>query len=56
MVLSLKQIERKVIKLNKWLSNHPKTHFDYPLKEQNRNFYVGKLCQMDENNLTEIKI
>lgn len=49
-------LERKVEQLNKWMQNHPVTHFSYNQKKQNHSYYMGKLCDMDDLGLKTIKI
>ena len=56
MIVTKIALQRKIDQVNKWLKNHPKTHFSYGLKTQNRNYYVGKMCIMDESELKKIKI
>lgn len=48
-------LERKVAQLNQWLQDNPK-HNMYKLKENNRNYYVNKLIELEENKLETIKI
>lgn len=49
-------LERKISELNHWLNNTPKTHFEYAFKTQNRNYYVKKIIELEENNLSIIKV
>lgn len=49
-------LERKIEKTNNWIQNTPTSHFMFLQRVQNRNFYVGKLCEMDEQGLNTIKI
>ncbi len=48
-------LERKVASLNKWLEKNPK-HNMYKLKENNRNYYVRKLIELEEKELPTIKV
>lgn len=56
MNVSKHYLERKIKATNNWLLNHPETHHAYSLKMQNRNYYIDKLCTMDELGLEVIKI
>ena len=56
MMMNKMSLENKVSKLNEWLQNHPETHFAYAQKKQNRDYFVNKLCDMDELGLNVIKI
>ena len=56
MEVSAKYLERKISKINRWLDRNPKTHFSYKQFEQNRNYYVHKLCEMDDKKIETIKI
>lgn len=49
-------LERKISELNKWLMNHNEAHFEYKQKLHNRNYYVNKLIELEENNLKTVKI
>lgn len=50
-------LENKISELNNWLKKHEKgIHFEYAQKLHNRNFYVKKLIELEENNLESIKI
>lgn len=49
-------LERKVAGLNTWLTENSPAHFQYKQKERNRNYYVNKLIELEENELTTIKI
>ncbi len=44
MIVNAHNLEVRVATINKWLENHPTTHFDYKQKEQNRDYYINKLC------------
>ena len=56
MTVNKEYLERKVSKLNEWMQSTPTTHFMFSQKVQNRNYYVGKIIQMDEQGLNTIKI
>ena len=56
MTVDANYLERKINSLNNWLQHHPETHHAYSQKRQNRDYYVGKLCDMDELNIATIKI
>lgn len=56
MIVTKPILERKVNLLNDWLQNHPRTHVAYNRKIQNRNYYVNRLCDMDELEVETIKI
>lgn len=49
-------IENKVKELNEWLQSNKIDHPDYKQKTHNRNFYVDKLIEMDENGLEKVTI
>ena len=49
-------LENKVKSLNEWLQEKKETHFEYKQKLQNRNYYVGKLIELEEQQLTHIKV
>lgn len=49
-------LERKVAGLNEWLTNNGPAHFEFKQKTHNRNYYVNKLIELEENNLKTIKI
>lgn len=50
--VSAKKLEKIINSLNKWLQE-PINRYrnDYKLKEANRNYYVGKLIEMEETGL-----
>lgn len=56
MIITAPALETRVKNLNDWLQNHPTTHYLYAQKKQNRDYYVRKLCEMDELQLKTIKI
>lgn len=50
-------LETKVQELNEWIRIHENTkHPQLNEKLQNRNYYVNKLVEMDDNELEKIKI
>lgn len=49
-------LEWKIAKLNQWLIDRHPDHNMYKLKTANRNYYVSKLIELEENNLETIKI
>lgn len=49
-------LEKKIHSLNKWLMEHNDVHFEYKQKLHNRNYYVNKLIELEENNLKTVKI
>ena len=49
-------LENKVAELNDWLQNHHKLDPLYTQKEQQRNYYVSKLSEIDEYDLKTIEI
>lgn len=49
-------LENKIADLNNWLFENDEKHFQYAQKKQNRDFYVNKLIELEENNLKEIKV
>lgn len=56
MTVSREFIENKVKELNEWLQANKISHPDYKQKTHNRNFYVDKLIEMDENGLEKVTI
>lgn len=56
MKVSKEYIENKVKELNEWLQANKSTDPDYKQKTHNRNFYVDKLIEMDENGLEKVTI
>lgn len=57
MNVSKKWLESKIKELNDWLQLHEKgIHFEYAQKKQNRDYYVRKLIELEENNLEKIKV
>lgn len=57
MNVSKQWLENKIKELNDWLQLHEKgIHFEYAQKKQNRDYYVRKLIELEENNLEKIKV
>lgn len=56
MTVSKIWLENKIGELNKWLFENNEKHFQYALKQQNRDYYVNKLIELEENNLNTIKV
>lgn len=57
MIVSKQWLDNKIKELNQWLLAHEKgNHFEYAPKRQNRNYYVRKLIELEENQLETIKI
>ncbi|MDC9722401.1 MAG: hypothetical protein PSN34_06465 [Urechidicola sp.] len=48
-------LEEKIAELNNWLNHHTAAHYNYARKERNRNYYVGKLIELEETNSTVIR-
>lgn len=57
MKVSKQWLENKIKELNDWLQLHEKVnHFQYAQKKQNRDYYVRRLIELEENNLEKIKV
>ncbi|CAA0247874.1 conserved hypothetical protein [Tenacibaculum maritimum] len=56
MKVTIEYLETKVAELNKWLQNTPSDHNLYWEQEQKRNYYVNKLCVMNDSGLQMINI
>jgi cytolysin (calcineurin-like family phosphatase) len=56
MKVSKDWLERKIKELNDWLSSNHESHSEYKLKVQNRNYYVDKICELEDNRLNEINV
>jgi len=48
-------LERKISALNQWLEDNPNHHM-HRLKTNNRDYYVKKLIELEENELSTIKV
>jgi hypothetical protein len=48
------EIEAKIAELNHYLKHHTPSHYLYTRKKQARGYYVGKLIELEENNLKVI--
>ena len=55
MKATIVMLEEKVATLNELLQQNL-SRKDYNLTNQKRNYYISKLVEMDENNLTTINI
>ncbi|MCJ1808959.1 hypothetical protein [Flavobacterium covae] len=49
-------LETKITELNHWLQAAPNKHPEYAQKEQNRNYYVRKLIELEEYELEYIEV
>ncbi len=57
MTVSKQWLENKIKELNDWLIKNEKTnHFEYAPKKQNRDYYVRKIIELEENDLETIKV
>ncbi len=56
MKASITYLEKQVSIVNEWLSSHSEKHPDYKKEKSKRDYYVGKICEMDEYDLTTIEI
>lgn len=56
MVANKSWLEKRITELNDWIQEHTKTHPEYNLKVHDRNYYVNKIIELEENNLKHIKI
>lgn len=56
MKVSRNFLEKRVAKINTWLLSTPESNHAYKLEIQKRNYYVQKLCEMDNKQLETIKI
>jgi hypothetical protein len=57
MKVSQDWLAKRVEELNEWLlANEKGIHFEYAAKKQKRDYYVNKLIEMEQSNLTKIKI
>ncbi len=54
--LTVTQLEKKVQELNDLMLTNGLLHKDYKKWESSRNYYVGKLTEMDEHDLKTIEI
>jgi hypothetical protein len=47
----------KIAALNDWLiANEKGIHFEFASKKRNRDYYVNKLIELEENQLETIKV
>jgi hypothetical protein len=58
MRVSKEWLENKIKELNDWLLANEKQPFfvEYAIEKQKRNYYVGKLIELEENELETIKV
>lgn len=49
-------LNNKINELNEWLQFNSETHLHYAEKKQNRDYYVSKLIELEENELKNIKV
>jgi hypothetical protein len=57
MKVSKQWLETKIAALNEWLlANEKGNHFEYAPNKHKRDYYVSKLIELEENQLTSIKI
>ena len=57
MKVSKQWLENKIKELNDWLKLYEKiNHCDYALNLRDRNYYVNKLIELEENNLETIEL
>ena len=57
MKVSKQWLENKIKALNEWLlANEKGIHFEYAHKKRSRDYYVGKLIELEENQLETIKV
>lgn len=57
MTVSKQWLENKVKELNDWLlENEKENHFEYAPNKHNRDYYVRKLIDLEENQLETIKV
>jgi hypothetical protein len=57
MKVSKQWLEIKIAALNDWLiANEKGIHFEFASKKRNRDYYVNKLIELEENQLETIKV
>ena len=57
MTVSKQWLENQIKKLNDWLTANEKgNHFEYAPNKQKRDYYVNKLIELEESQLSTIKI
>lgn len=57
MKVSKQWLETKIKELNEWLfANEKGTPHEYARQKRNRDYYVNKLIELEENQLTTIKV
>ena len=57
MKVSKQWLETKIKELNDWLiANEKGINFEFAPKKRSRDYYVNKLIELEENQLTTIKV
>ena len=57
MIVKKQWLENKIKELNNWLIENQKgIHFEYAKNKRNRDYYVNKLIELEENKLETIKV
>lgn len=56
MLVNAPHLESRVAKLNEWLQHHNEQHHLHRQQLQKRDYYVNKLCEMDELGIKTINI
>lgn len=46
----------QIANLNSWLNRHDKSHPDYRIRRHNRDYYVRRLIELEENNLETVAV
>ena len=57
MTVTKQLLENKIKELNDWLFDNEKgNHFEYAPNKHKRDYYVRKLIELEENQMTTIKV
>lgn len=57
MTVTKQWLENKIKELNDWLFDNEKSnHFEYAPNKHKRDYYVRKLIELEENQMTTIKV
>ena len=57
MTVTKQWLENKIKELNDWLFDNEKgNHFEYAPNKHKRDYYVRKLIELEENQMTTIKV
>ncbi|HEX8577137.1 MAG TPA: hypothetical protein VF677_12655 [Flavobacterium sp.] len=57
MTVTKQWLENKIKQLNDWLRENEKgIHFEYVKNKRSRDYYVGKLIELEEDQLSTIKV